>query len=353
MLPQENPHLYGHESVESALLESCQQGTLPHSWLISGAKGVGKATLAYRFARFLLNESTDVLQEGFGGLLPVEPVNTLAVEPESLLFERVAQGNHSDLKVIQPNEESASGTVITVDQIREIGGFFSLSSGETRYRIVIIDSADDMNRNAANALLKILEEPPSNAILLLVSHAPGRLLPTIRSRCRMLRLSPVSESNMWNILEKQEGDVDQQEASFAIKVASGAPGFALQLYHAGARAMYQAMLSQLQHIDVTSLYPYAESLSKKEQAPQWSVSVYLLRWLVYRAVEYGILPSMIEEVAEGEKAFLAELHQHTGAEWLVELWGRLGESEERTHQFNLDKKHAMVQMYGEFNHAGI
>ncbi len=149
-----------------------------HAWLITGAPGVGKATLAYRFARRLL--------------AGVQPGDTLAVDPASPVFRRVAVGSHADLLTVErewDDKKSRLRGEIVVDDARAISAFLRLTPAEGGWRVVVIDGAEHMNRNAANAVLKMLEEPPPRAVLLLTCAAPGRLLPTIRSRCRRLALT--------------------------------------------------------------------------------------------------------------------------------------------------------------------
>ncbi|MCY4407885.1 MAG: DNA polymerase III subunit delta', partial [Rhodospirillaceae bacterium] len=177
--PRENPHLVGHEPAAGALVEAWGSGRLAHAWLIAGPRGIGKATLAYRFARFVLAG-----KEGIDGL-------TMA--PEHPVFRRIAAGGHSDLAVIERGlgDRGRLRAEIVVDDVRKANAFLSLTAGEGGWRVVIVDAADEMNRNAANALLKRLEEPPSRVLFLLVSHAPSRMPATLRSRCRLLSLAPL------------------------------------------------------------------------------------------------------------------------------------------------------------------
>src|SRR5690242_2071146 len=179
LAPRANPDCLGHESAERELRRLYEAGRLPHAVLLSGPRGIGKATLAFRFARFLLAQSADT----FGQLNR----DGLAIGPENSVFRRVASGGHADLLTIEraydPRRRRLRSEII-VEDTREIAGFFRLTAAEEGWRIVIVDGAEEMNRNAANALLKILEEPPRHGLLLLVSHSPARLLPTVRSRCQ-------------------------------------------------------------------------------------------------------------------------------------------------------------------------
>ena len=176
-----------------------------HGWLISGPKGIGKATMAYRFARFLLTHGNPSQADDGGPALfgndeiTAASPESLAVDPHSPVFHRIAANGHADLQVIErglSDDGKRMQTIIPVDKIRAVGHTMSLTAGEGGWRVIIVDGAEDMNLNAANALLKVLEEPPPRAILFLITHAPGRLLPTIRSRCRQLKLSPLHSAQI-------------------------------------------------------------------------------------------------------------------------------------------------------------
>ncbi len=174
--PRENPDLFGHEDAERTFAAAASTGRLHHAWLITGAEGVGKATLAYRLARRLL-----------GGADAVD-------HPANPVFRRVARATHADLLTVErewDEKRKRQRTEIVVEGARDIAGFLRLTPAEGGWRIVVVDGAEHLNRNAANALLKVLEEPPARAVLLLTCAAPGRLLPTVRSRCRRLPLRPL------------------------------------------------------------------------------------------------------------------------------------------------------------------
>jgi DNA polymerase-3 subunit delta' len=195
--PRQNPELFGHAAAERRLLDAWASGRLPHAWLICGPRGIGKATLAYRFARFLLKAGDATGGSG-------RPAS-LASDPQDPVFRRVAAGGHADLLTVErgwdKKRERRRGEII-VDDVRDVGAFLRLTPAEGGWRVVVVDSADEMNPNAANAILKVLEEPPRRAALLLVSHAPGRLLPTIRSRCCRLVLKPLAEDAVARLVRR-------------------------------------------------------------------------------------------------------------------------------------------------------
>src|SRR6202045_4395169 len=185
--PRENTALAGHREAETALLNAYRSGRIPHAWLIGGAQGIGKATLAYRMARFVLAHRDPLAAD-------VQNAETLWVDPSDPVARHVAAGAHGGLLTLERslNDKGVMRTVITVDETRETISFFGSTAAVEGWRVCIVDTVDELNPNAANALLKILEEPPRQSLFLLVSHAPGRVLPTILSRCRRLTLRPLS-----------------------------------------------------------------------------------------------------------------------------------------------------------------
>jgi DNA polymerase-3 subunit delta' len=215
--PRETFSFVGHEAEEVALFDALTSGRMHHAWLITGAKGLGKATLAYRFARTAL------------GAKRVGP-RPLDVDREDAVARRVAAQSHPDLFVLRRglNERGRPRREIAVDDARELGHFFSLAPSEGGMRVAVIDAVDDLNTNSANAILKTLEEPPPRSVLLLVCHAPGAILPTIRSRCRRLALRPLSDAQVAEAL----GEMDDA----LIALAKGRPGRAIALKAQGLDA---------------------------------------------------------------------------------------------------------------------
>src|SRR5436305_3181142 len=211
--PRANPDLFGHEAAETALSRLFGQHRLPHALLLTGPRGIGKATLAFRLARFVLARSTGELEPGLFGDVAGEG---LAVPPDSGVFRRVASGGHADLLTVEraydPRRRRLRGEIV-VDDVRAIASFLRLTPAEGGWRVVIVDGADEMNRNAANSLLKILEEPPRRAVLLLVAHSPGRLLPTIRSRCRRFPLTPLPPTTVRRLRARYRPDLPAPQAA--------------------------------------------------------------------------------------------------------------------------------------------
>jgi DNA polymerase III subunit delta' len=215
--------LTGHAAAEQQVLDAWTSGRFHHAWLITGQRGIGKATFAYRVARFLLSNPA-MANDGLFGSAPVKSLKISAAHPTSALL---ASRAHSGFKLLERTINPKTGkmrTEIVVEQIRELGDFFGLSR-DGEWRIIIIDPAEDLNRNAANALLKILEEPPSNCCFLLITHAPGRLLPTIRSRCRRIDLLPLNQQDVAHVLAVQ----GHAATDDVIALAKGSPGYAMRI----------------------------------------------------------------------------------------------------------------------------
>lgn len=215
--PRETFGFVGHEDEEQALADALRSGRMHHAWLITGTKGLGKATLAYRFARTAL------------GAKRIGP-RALDVDAGSAVARRIAALSHPDLFVLRRglNDRGRPRREITVDDARELGHFFSLAPSEGGMRVAIIDAVDDLNTNSANAILKTLEEPPARSVLLLVCHAPGAILPTIRSRCRRLALRPLSDAQVTEALGEKDDAL--------IALARGRPGRAIALKAQGLDA---------------------------------------------------------------------------------------------------------------------
>lgn len=219
--PRETTTLLGQDAVLARTARALRAGRPPSAWLITGPPGIGKATLAYRIARYLL-------AFGAGDAGP----DDLSVPPDHPAARQVAAQSHPGLLILKRAINPKTGklmTVLSVDEIRRLADFFGMTSGAGGWRVAIVDTADDMNDNAANALLKMLEEPPPNAMLLLLSNMPGRLLPTIRSRCQRLELRQLDDATLEKALAQHLPEADTSERASLARLASGSLGAALTL----------------------------------------------------------------------------------------------------------------------------
>jgi DNA polymerase-3 subunit delta' len=345
--PRDTDQLFGHETAERMLLETWNSGRMAHSWLISGPKGIGKATLAYRFARFALSGGG----EG-GGLFGGAP-DTLALRPDHPVFRRVAALGHADLKAVErgwsDDKKTKLKTEIVVEDVRGIGGFMALTPAEGGWRVVIIDSADEMNRNAANAVLKVLEEPPRNALMLLVSHSPGRLLPTIRSRCRRLTLKPLPEETVVRLLADQRPELSSADLTTLARLAEGSIGKALGLAEEGGLDLYRELLGildKLPKLDVPALHGFGDRVSRAENEASFRTVTELFTWWLARLVRAGGRRGAgMAEVVPGEGALMGRLLASASLEQWLEVWEKITTLFARTDAVNLDRKQAVLSAF--------
>ena len=274
--PRRAETLIGHEAGAAALLRAWQGGRLAHGWLITGPPGIGKATLAWRFARF-------VLAGGGGG--------NLAIAPSHPVFRQLAAGAHPDCRLVRRGYAGTKSSPrlreeIAVEDVRALGPFLRLKAAAGGWRVVVVDAADQMNRNAQNALLKLLEEPPARTVLLLVCNAPSRLLPTVRSRCRQLVLQPLTVDQVGAVMATAAPTLAADEVARLTALADGSPGRALQLAAVGGLALYDevlALVDRLPVLDVGRLHGTADRLARPANAEQYGTFTELLRdWLAGR-----------------------------------------------------------------------
>ena len=284
-LPREQVRLYGHAAAEAALLDAYRSRRIHHAWIFGGPKGSGKATLAFRFARFVLAHPDP-------GAADVAAARDLHVEDVHPAARRIAAGSHADLLHLRrPWDDKAKRfkTELPVDEIRRTVGFFGSTAGEGGWRIAIVDPADDMNGNAANALLKILEEPPPRSLFLIVSHQPGRLLPTIRSRCRTLSLDPLSPEDVGHALA--DFGATQEHPAGAVAAASalseGSIRRAALMLDLNGVALYEQIRSltrDLPRLDLRAGHALADHLTQRGQDDLWDLGLeFLIRVTTERA----------------------------------------------------------------------
>jgi DNA polymerase-3 subunit delta' len=326
--PRANPILLGHPEAEATILDAISAGRMHHAWLITGPEGVGKATLAYRFARRLLAGR------------PSEP--SLALDPTDPIFRRVAANSHADMLTIERvlNEKTKRmKTQIAVEDVRKINGFMSLTPAEGGWRVVVVDGAEDLNPASANALLKILEEPPPRAILLLVCAAPGRLLPTIRSRCRRLRLTQLADEPMGQLLTQYLPDLQPDERRRLVAMAEGSPGRAIMLAEdEGLKIalLVDKLLADMPAIPTSRGYEIADFLGRSETG--FSTFMDLVRAGVAAAVRESVRGR-----ADPDQERLVALRPLDA--W-GELWQGLTKLQDETERFALDKRQAIVAGIG-------
>jgi DNA polymerase-3 subunit delta' len=342
--PRENPALAGQEAAEAAVLAAYASGRLPHAWLLSGPRGIGKATLAFRFARF-------VFAQGGKDLFAARAAS-LAVAPDHPAFRRVASGGHPDLLVVERGfdpKRRRLRSVVVVEDTKAISGFLRLTPAEGHWRVVILDGADLMNRNAANALLKILEEPPERALLLLTSDNPGRLLPTIRSRCRILALRPLTEAAVLAELERYRPDLAPEDRLALARLGEGSVGRSLDLAAAGGIALYRRLVrlvGQLPEVDGAALHALADGFLRSESEDAFRLLGELLPGWLARMVALAAGGGAGERAPlPGEAETMRRLAARRGLDRWIDVWEKLSELFAQADGLNLDRKQIVLNAF--------
>ncbi len=319
--PRDTLNFWGQDQAEQAFTTALSHGRLHHAWLIQGPNGIGKATLAYRIARYILAHGD-------------RPTDSLDMDSGHPVVRQIAARAHPDLLVLnRPYDlkDKKLKSVITVDEVRKVGQFFSKTAGAGGWRVAILDCAEDLNNAAANALLKTLEEPPGRGLFLLISHAPGGLLPTIRSRCRALPLTPLPDDVVVRLVQKLMPSVSEDDLTLAIDLAEGSAGKALSLASDRALILYREMndlLSALPKLDPQALHSFADKIARPgDDGDQFRLTGDLLsQWLVR----------------------MTRQRARSGARGLdrwVEVWDKTARLFERADAVNLSRKQVLLDVF--------
>jgi DNA polymerase III subunit delta' len=325
--PRETTVLFGHRDEETALLHAYRSGRIPHAWLIGGLQGIGKATLAYRMARFVLAHGDPLAAD-------VQRAKNLRIDPSDPVARRIAAGAHGGLLVLQrtANERGVMRTVITVDESRETISFFGSTAAEEGWRVCIVDTVDELNPNAANALLKILEEPPRRSLFLLVSHTPGRVLPTILSRCRRQTLRPLSAADLIEAASQAAKlAIDDPSLVAACQAADGSVARALTFLGGDAFKLHQrteALLAALPHVDPRELHALGDALGPSDRVALAAFIDSVDRWMSVRLR------------TDDPNANLPRLAR------LAEVWEKINRAARDTAEYNLERKPLVFSVFG-------
>jgi DNA polymerase-3 subunit delta' len=324
--PRETSALMGHREAESALLNAYRSGRIPHAWLIGGAQGIGKTTLAYRMARFVLAHRNPMLPQ-------VQRAETLAVDPSDHVARQIAAEAHGGLLVLERglNDRGVLRTVITVDETRETISFFGSTAAVDGWRVCIVDTVDELNPNAANALLKILEEPPQQSLFLLVSHAPSRVLPTILSRCRKLLLRPLSVDDVVRAATAATDiAADDPALTEAAAASEGSVGRALTLLGGDALKLQQrtaALLATLPRVDPRELHALGDALGTSDRVALAAFIDGIDRWISEKLR------------VDDPNANLPRLAR------LAEVWEKILRAARDTESYNLERKPLVFSVF--------
>lgn len=336
--------LVGQGDAEQAVLDAFMGGRMHHAWLLTGPKGIGKATLAYRIARFVLRHGVPEMARAAGA-------TDLAISESDPAFRQIAAQSHPNLLVInRPYDEKTKRlkTVIPVEEARRTGNFFGMTAGAGGWRIAIIDAADEMNLNAENALLKILEEPPAYSLFLLVSHQPGRLLPTIRSRCRTLQLKPLAPADIAQVMIANKVKSGEEERAAIATLAEGSAGRALSIAAGGGLDLYReiaSLLVGLPRLNIKALHTLAEKVARRGADEAYQTALDLLNDWLQRLVRTGAGATPHADLAPGEGAAMARLAASGGLDRWVEVWEKINQSVARAEALNTDRRLVILNIF--------
>ena len=321
--PRETRILFGHQSAEQMLAEAFASGRMHHAWLLTGRAGIGKATLAYRLARHVLARTDERDRSG----------KSLDVPTDSAAARQVAALSHPGLLVLRRPYDAKSkrlASTIPVDEVRRLKSFLGLTSGENAWRIVIVDTADELNLNAANALLKALEEPPRHALFILVASEPSGLLPTIRSRCRRLMLRPLGADDVARAAADALGrDAAEPDIKAAAIASDGSVARALDLLGGTALAVRErvnSLLAALPAVDPRALHALGDALGRSDESAFTAFVDTVRDWLSARVTVAGAEPARLVRIAD--------------------VWDRLNVAADDTKVFNLERKPFVFNVFG-------
>lgn len=327
--PRETTALFGHHDAEMALLNAYRSGRVPHAWLIGGSAGIGKATLAYRMARFVLAHRNPLGSD-------VQRAELLSVDLSDPVVRQVAAGAHGGLLTLERtrNDKGVLRTVITVDETRETISFFGSTAAGEGWRVCVVDTVDELNPNAANALLKVLEEPPQRSLFLLVSNAPARLLPTILSRCRKLLLRPLASSDVIRAAAEATATAADDPALIeASEAAEGSVARAITLLGGDALKLQQrtaTLLATLPSVDPHELHALGDALGSSDRVALGAFVDSLDRWFSER----------LRADDANANANLPRLAR------LAEVWEKINRAARDTAEYNLERKPLVFSVFG-------
>lgn len=315
--PRETATLIGHTAAERALLDAYRSGTIHHGWILGGPEGIGKATLAYRMAKFVLANPDPGTIQG---------ATSLSTDAEASVVRQVVAQSHLDLMVLRRvcvPERKAVSADIRVEDVRRLRAFFGSTAAAGGWRIAIVDAADDLNTAGANALLKVLEEPPPRVLFLIVSHQPGRLLPTIRSRCRRLQLSRLGDDDTITAAQLARTDLSAEEIRVSASLSQGSVRRTIALAAGEGMAVHKevsGLLDALPILDVAAVHKLAERCANKAGDETFGLVLgFLEDWLHAR----------LTADREGGLARLAR--------W-AEVWEKAAQSVREVEIYNLDRR---------------
>ncbi len=344
--PRENPEIFGHDAIEQTLLSHYNKGTLPHALIFAGPMGVGKTTMAFRFARFLLSQKGDDNQNSLFADAPAAPTN-MTIAPHDPVFRRVASGGHPDLRTIERAIDEKKGTrkgTVDVESVRTIAPFLRMSASEGGWRIVIVDEADMMNRQSQNAILKILEEPPPKAMLILICNRLGAMIPTIRSRCRTFNFAPLDNHTLTTLLKRAVPQAGTHEIALLTLLSDGSMGRALTLQEEGGVTMLGTILDFLgdwPDWNWPKIHPLADNLSRAGDEKAYLGFTSLMEWVTGEILRAKASPNRAMPEILKTKG-VESLQNHYSLEQWIDICEKLKTHFITIENSNLDKRQGVL-----------
>ncbi|HPD82453.1 MAG TPA: DNA polymerase III subunit delta' [Alphaproteobacteria bacterium] len=350
--PRDSSLFVGHSSNEKILLDFINSGAMPHALIFSGQEGIGKATMAFRLARYLLKNGTpDSAQDSLFGDTPAA-ATSLDIPADDPVFSKVSSGGHPDLLTIERGIDAKKGTQknsVDVETARKVAPFLRMTASNGGWRVVIIDDADTMNRNAQNAMLKILEEPPSNTLLILIVHRLGAMIPTIRSRCRVLNFEPLAEDCLNQLMEKQIGNsLDNSQKQLLNALAAGSVGRAQQIIDSNGLETAQSILDLFQqypNFNWVDIHHLSDQAGRAGQDSTFNHIEKTFLWVIESFVfalanHNQTLPAVLDTPP------LTDMMKSRPLDQWLKIFEELKAHFEQTNFSNLDKRQAVL---GAFN----
>lgn len=350
--PRTMPFCLGQEKAQNTLLELFHTGRLPHGIIFTGTKGIGKATTAFRLARFLFKYGADEdNQDNLFGDTPASPPQALEISPDDRIFRLVAAGGHPDLLTIERIYDPAKNKTpesLSVTELRKVEPFLRRTASEGGWRVVIIDDADTMNRNAQNALLKILEEPPKKTLIILIAHRAGMLIPTIRSRARTLNFDSLTPEIITDLMNQKGTYIDPFQGETLTALSEGSFGKALSLLEEGGLETLSTILEHLITPTSSKLHSFADSLSRAGAETQYKNFTYIMLWL-YKTLSFAKARGQSLQPAALNEDPLAQILQNSSLAQLLKICENLSDCFESTARANLDKRQAVLSAFSIIN----
>jgi DNA polymerase-3 subunit delta' len=348
--PRETTRLFGQDAAEQGFLAAWAEDRMHHAWLLRGPRGIGKATLAYRIARALIAEGPG--DDAAGGLFGAGVPVSLDPPDRCPVATRIRAQSEPRLAVLRRSVNDNTGRLrsqISIDDVRAIRRFLSLSAADGGWRAVIVDAADEMNRSSANALLKVLEEPPARTALLLVAHSPAALLATIRSRCRTLDLRPLGPAELSAALAHAGALVTAAEAGPLALLAGGSVGEALRLTAGDGVTLYRRLIALLgggKGVERSAMMDLAEAAAGRGAEAMYDLIARLTLTLIGRMARQAATGSSDAEAGPGEAALMAAVARNRAqaALW-AEAAARIGASVSHARAVNLDPGQTIIDTF--------